>query len=167
MKQLDIYLHPHDGAEAKLIHVAEDATVEALLKIAQQEAAVIGELEEEILLLVEEESKLVRKEHKLCDHGVKHGHHVHISKAKHIFVAVVTTSGTWPTHGYDNVPSHQPVRDELKRAANKLRIPNHKTTHSDCMRPTVCNSDSVSEMMRSGTKTMFIIFYPFDQECHI
>jgi len=122
MKQLDIYIHPHDGAEPKLTQVAEDATVEALLKIAQQEAAVIGELEEEILLLVEEEAKLVRKEHKLCDHGVKHGHHIHFSKPKHIFVAIVTTSGTWPPQGYENVPTHQPVKDELHRAAKKLGI---------------------------------------------
>jgi hypothetical protein len=53
---------------------------------------------------------------------VKHGHHIHIGKSKHIFVAVVTTSGTWPAHGYENIPTHQPVKDELHRAAHKLGI---------------------------------------------
>jgi hypothetical protein len=122
MKQLDIYIHPHDGTEPKLTQVGEDATVEALLKIAQQEALLIGELEEEILFLVEEEAKLLRREHKLCDHGVKHGHHIHIGKPKHIFVLVVTTSGTWPVQGFESVPVHQPIKDELHRATTKLGI---------------------------------------------
>lgn len=122
MKQLDIYLHENDGGEPKLVHVPDDATVEHLLKIIQAEGKLIGELEADILLLVEEEAKLVRLEHKLCDHGVKHGHHIHVSKAKHIFVAVVTTSGVWPHKGFENVPIHQPVKDQLARAAKKLGI---------------------------------------------
>ena len=37
-------------------------------------------------------------------------------------VAVVTTSGTYPSSGYNKVPSHQKVRVELEKAAKELKI---------------------------------------------
>jgi hypothetical protein len=39
-----------------------------------------------------------------------------------IEVAVVTTSGSWPHEGYENVPVHQPIKVELLRAAKKLGL---------------------------------------------
>lgn len=43
-------------------------------------------------------------------------------KPQHIDVAVVTTSGTWPDSDFENVPSNQPVKVQLQRAVNKLKI---------------------------------------------
>jgi hypothetical protein len=69
-----INVYTSDSAGPQLIKIAEDATVEELIKAAGGD---IGEPGEEIILLVETEEKLPKKEHKLCDHGIKHGHHVH------------------------------------------------------------------------------------------
>src|SRR5579871_2419471 len=38
-------------------------------------------------------------------------------KPQHIDVAVITTSGSWPKEGFDNVPVHQPIKIELHQAA--------------------------------------------------
>jgi len=40
----------------------------------------------------------------------------------HIEVAVVTTSGRWPTTGFDRVATHQPVKVELADAAKHLAL---------------------------------------------
>jgi hypothetical protein len=122
MTEIDIYVHTDGSADPKLIKIAEDASVDELIKSIQAAGGTIGELEEEILLLVENDEVLVRREHKLCNRGIKHGHHVHVSKSRHIYVAVVTTSGVWPHKGFDSVPIHQPVKDQLHRAAKHLGI---------------------------------------------
>lgn len=41
-----------------------------------------------------------------------------------ILVAVITTGGTFPTKGWDEVPDHQPVKVELAHAGSKLGITN-------------------------------------------
>jgi hypothetical protein len=43
-------------------------------------------------------------------------------KPNHLLIAVITTSGSWPAEGFDEVPTHQPVRQQLKHAADKLHI---------------------------------------------
>jgi hypothetical protein len=40
----------------------------------------------------------------------------------HIDVVVVTTSGSYPESGTDRVAAHQPVRNELTKAAQELHI---------------------------------------------
>jgi uncharacterized ubiquitin-like protein YukD len=80
MKQIEVHAHTPDRAESRLIKIADDATVEELVKLVQAEGAIIGELEEEILFLVENEEKLLKRGHKLSDCGIKHGHHVHFKK---------------------------------------------------------------------------------------
>lgn len=118
----------HDGSvESKDIKIAEDATVQMLLEVVEAEGMVIGELDAEILLLLNEEAKLVRREHRLADHGIRQGHRIHIAKAQHIFVAVVTTSGSWPSQGFESVPERQPVKHQLQRAANKLGLTDTST----------------------------------------
>lgn len=83
MSEISLDVHSHDGAEAKLIKIDSDATVEQLVQAVQAAGAVIGELEEEFSLLVENEEKLVKKVHKLSEHGIKHGHHVYFHKHHH------------------------------------------------------------------------------------
>jgi hypothetical protein len=122
MNQIEIHIHADGKADPRPVKIAEDATVEELVKAARDTGCLIGELEEEILLLIETEQALVRKEHRLLERGVKDGHHVHIGKPKHIFVAVVTTSGVWPQTGFDDVPLHQPIKVELLHAVKELKI---------------------------------------------
>jgi hypothetical protein len=40
----------------------------------------------------------------------------------HVEVVVVTTSGSYPTTGTDRVSAHQPVRNQLAKAARELHI---------------------------------------------
>jgi hypothetical protein len=40
----------------------------------------------------------------------------------HVFVALVTTSGSWPKQGFDRVPEDQPVKAFIARAVAELRI---------------------------------------------
>ena len=43
-------------------------------------------------------------------------------KEQFIEIAVVTTSGTYPSEGYNRTPTHQKVRVELEKAAKELKI---------------------------------------------
>ena len=44
------------------------------------------------------------------------------AQPNHIEVVVVTTSGTYPATGTDQVPIHQPVHAQLAKAARALNI---------------------------------------------
>jgi len=41
---------------------------------------------------------------------------------QHVEVAVITTSGSWPTDGFDRVSAHQKVRVQLEKAAKHLHL---------------------------------------------
>lgn len=43
-------------------------------------------------------------------------------KPNHLRVAIVTTSGTFPEHGFDEVPINQHLEVQLKKAAKALGI---------------------------------------------
>ena len=43
-------------------------------------------------------------------------------KETHVQVVVITTSGTYPAQGTDEVPANQKVRQELEKAAKHLGI---------------------------------------------
>ena len=78
MKEIELQVHTAGHGQAKAIKIAEDATVGQLLEMAQAAGAAVGELEEEILLLVENEEKLLHRSHRLSECGIHHGHHVHL-----------------------------------------------------------------------------------------
>lgn len=40
----------------------------------------------------------------------------------HVQVAVITTSGSWPTEGFEQVPTNQKVKVVLKKAADSIPI---------------------------------------------
>ena len=40
----------------------------------------------------------------------------------HLFVAVVTTAGSWPKAGFEKEPNHQKVSVFLKKAVQELKI---------------------------------------------
>jgi hypothetical protein len=49
---------------------------------------------------------------------------VHDPKPNHLLVAVLTTAGSFPAEGFDEVPSNQPVKVELEHAAKALKLTN-------------------------------------------
>ena len=77
MKEIEIHVHTTGLEQAQVIKIAEDATIGQLLEMAQAAGAAIGELEDEIVLLVENEEKKFKREHKISHCGIKHGHHLH------------------------------------------------------------------------------------------
>jgi hypothetical protein len=77
MKLIEIQVHVADGEPPKAIKIAEDATIEQLLQEIQAAGAAIGESGEQIILRVEDKELTCRKEQKLHECGIKHGHHVH------------------------------------------------------------------------------------------
>jgi len=44
------------------------------------------------------------------------------NKENHLQVAVITTSGSWPTEGFETMPSHQKVKVVLKKAIDSIQI---------------------------------------------
>ena len=89
MKLIDINVHTDEWKEPRQIKVAEDATIAELMNIIQAAGAAIGELEEEILLLVENEEKRFKLSHKVSECGIRHGHHLHYRH--HAVMLIVNT----------------------------------------------------------------------------
>lgn len=77
MREIELHIHLAESGQSKAIKIADDATVGQMLEMAQAAGAAIGEPEEEIILLVENEEKKFKHNHKLSDCGIQHGHHLH------------------------------------------------------------------------------------------
>ena len=45
-----------------------------------------------------------------------------VPKPHHLLVAIITTAGTFPETGFEEVPENQPVKVELDQASKKLGI---------------------------------------------
>jgi hypothetical protein len=71
MKEIEVHVHTRDGEEPRVITINEEAPIEELLR--QVSAASHAEL----YLVVDEEDEPRHRHHRLCDCGIKHGHHVH------------------------------------------------------------------------------------------
>ena len=64
------------------------------------------------------------------DHTIAMKNHMRFATSKrdmenpedHVFVAVITTSGSWPKEGFEKVTSNQKVSVFLKKAAHELKI---------------------------------------------
>ena len=94
MKLIEVKVHTDEWKEPRQIKVAEDATIAELLNIIEAAGAVISELEEEIVLLVENEEKKFHRGHKLSDCGIKHGHHLHY-RHRGVILIVNTREKKW------------------------------------------------------------------------
>jgi hypothetical protein len=46
------------------------------------------------------------------------------AKPQHLLVAIITTAGSFPAEGFDEVPENQPIKVELARAAKELKLTN-------------------------------------------
>jgi hypothetical protein len=51
----------------------------------------------------------------------------HDHKPNHVDVAVLTTAGAYPAHGYDELPGNQPVKVVLEDATKALKLTNTST----------------------------------------
>jgi uncharacterized protein YacL (UPF0231 family) len=82
MNEIEIHIHLNESAQPKTIKIAEDATVEQLVKEIQAAGAAIGESGDEIVLWVENKEIVCRKGQKIHECGIKHGHHLHYHRKK-------------------------------------------------------------------------------------
>lgn len=67
--QIEVFVH-ENGGEPRTIKINEEETVEQLLREVSPEGHV------DLLLLVEDQAK--ERNQRVCDAGVKHGHHVRV-----------------------------------------------------------------------------------------
>ena len=87
MKEIDVYVHTCEGTDPRLIKIAEDAAVEELLERLRTAGVVLGEPGEEVLLFIENGDEAVGRGRKLSDCGIRHRHHLHCHRCRHIRVA--------------------------------------------------------------------------------
>lgn len=92
MSEIEIHVHLSDTEAPKAIKIAEDATVDQLVKAVQAAGVAVGELGEEVLFLIENEEKLLKLERKLLDCGIKHGQHLHVGA---VVIIVNTRERKW------------------------------------------------------------------------
>jgi hypothetical protein len=92
MADIELHVHTCEGVEPKLIKIASDATVEQLVREIQAAGAAVGEPGEEIVLWVENEEVACRKGHKIHDHGIGHGNHIHCHRCNLVKVFVTHES---------------------------------------------------------------------------
>lgn len=43
-------------------------------------------------------------------------------KKNQVSVVVITTSGTWPMEGFETVPDHQKIKNQLEKATRELHL---------------------------------------------
>ena len=94
MNKIELIVHTAEGVEPKVVKIASDTTVGQLLEEIRASGAAIGEPGAEISLWVEDKEFTSRKEQKLHEHGIKHGHHLHFYRRKvEIFVRLLRIDG--------------------------------------------------------------------------
>src|ERR1700722_1625353 len=71
MPDITIHVHSNDGDEPRPLTIAEEATIEDLLRMISPEGHA------ELFIVVEEESEPRERHHKLHECGIRDGHHVH------------------------------------------------------------------------------------------
>lgn len=71
MTDITIHVHMNDGEEPRAFTIAEEATIEDLLRKIAHEAHT------DFFIVVEEECEPTKRHHKLRECGIQQGHHVH------------------------------------------------------------------------------------------
>lgn len=132
MKEIEISVHTSEEGQTRQIKIAEDATIGELVNAIQAAGAVIGELEEEILLLVENEEKLLKRDHKLSDCGIRHGHHVHFKHHEHqIVIWIDKQKFEVETHSLTVEQLLELAGDDPKQTTLVLKEGNHLEKFTD------------------------------------
>jgi hypothetical protein len=116
MKQeIEIYLHGAGTTEEKIMHVSEDATVRDVLDAAKNAGL---HVDADTILLVEDSEDELRDDARLCDHGIRHKHHLHCHQCRAVDVAV-TFNGRTKSHKF--TPSRK-VKGVLKWAVGAFEL---------------------------------------------
>jgi len=88
MKEIEVYVHTHDGVDPKLVKAGEDATVKQLIDKIVAAAELKGDPDEELLLFLEDVDEPLEHHRKVCECEIRHHHHVHCHRCHSIKVSV-------------------------------------------------------------------------------
>jgi hypothetical protein len=113
--EIEIYLHGAGTTDEKIIKVPEDATVRDVLDAAKHAGL---HVDADTILLVEDADDELRHDARLCDHGIKHKHHIHCHRCRAVEVAV-TFNGHTKSHKF--TPSRK-VKGVLKWAVGAFEL---------------------------------------------
>lgn len=114
-KQIEIYLHGAGTTDEKIINVPEDATVRDVLDAAKSAGL---NVDADTILLVEDGKDELPHDGCLCDHGIKHKHHLHCHQCRAVEVAV-TFNGQTKSHKF--TPSRK-VKGVMKWAVEAFEL---------------------------------------------
>lgn len=94
MKQIDIHIHTSNGVEPRVLKIAEDATIEELIKELRATGAAIGESEGKISLWIDDEEVVCHRHKRIHECGIRHGHHLHCHP-RGVVITVNTREKKW------------------------------------------------------------------------
>ena len=87
MKNIEVYVHTHEGVDPKLVKAGEDATVKQLVDEITAAAGLKGSPDEKLLLFLEDVDEPLDQHRKLCECEIRHRHHVHCHRCRSIKVS--------------------------------------------------------------------------------
>lgn len=117
MKEIDIYVHSHEGVDPKLVKAREDCTVNELIEKIVGASGRKPEPDEEILLFMEETDDPLEHHRKLCECEIRHRHHVHWHHCHRIKVSVF-----YNTEHQESFPPSATVKRVLKWAIKAFKL---------------------------------------------
>jgi hypothetical protein len=94
-KQIEIYLHGAGTTQEKIISISEEATVHDLLKAARESGF---DADSDAIITLEDSDEALAHETRLCDHNVKHKHHLHCHRCHKVEIAVSFNGPIKTTH---------------------------------------------------------------------
>jgi hypothetical protein len=88
MKEIEVYVHSHDGVDPKLVKEGEDATVNELIDNITAAAGLTRNPDQKLVLFLEDGDEPLEHHRKLCECEIRHRHHVHCHHCESIKVSV-------------------------------------------------------------------------------
>ena len=117
MKQIEVYVHTHEGVEPKLVRVSEDSTVKQLLEAVAACGGFEGKANEEILVFLEDSDEPVEHHRHIGECEIRHRHHVHCHHCHRIKVSVF-----YNAEKHESFPPSAKVERVLKWAIEAFKL---------------------------------------------
>jgi hypothetical protein len=117
MKQIEVYVHTHEGVEPKLVKMSEESTVKQLLEAISAGGGLGSNPHEEFLVFLEDCDEPVEHHRKLSECEIRHRHHVHCHHCHRIKVSVF-----YNEEKHSSFPPSTKVERVLKWAIKEFRL---------------------------------------------
>jgi hypothetical protein len=117
MKEIDIYVHTHEGADPKLVKAAEDSSVQQLIDTITAASGLKSNPDEKVLLFLEDNDEPLETHRKLSECEIRHRHHVHCHRCHRIMVSVF-----YNEEKHTTFPPSAMVKRVLKWAIKEFKL---------------------------------------------